>query len=418
MSHPPPLSDEALLDRIQRGTLEYFFEFAHPVSGMARERDAGAFGYPADETVTTGGTGFGIMALIAGTERGLLPRPDVVGQIDRIVRFLGQADRFRGVFPHFLEGSSGRTVPFSPLDDGGDLVETSFLMMGLLSARQWLQADHPRLAGDIDALWRAVEWRSHLREDGALLWHWSPRHGNAIGLAIEGWNECLVTHVLAAASPTHPVSPSTYHESWARGRDFRNGREHHAICLPLGPDGGGPLFFAHYSFLGLDPRGLVDVYADYFEQNVAHVMANRAHCLANPHGYKGYGPGCWGLTASDDPDGYAAHQPTADNGVISPTAALSSFPYAPAEAMRVARHLHDDRGDRLWGPRGFADAFAPSTGWVAPSRLAIDQGPIVVMIENHRSGLLWNLFMSAPEVQTALCRLGFSSPHLVQAAVA
>jgi hypothetical protein len=406
------LSDEALLDRIQRGTLEYVFEFAHPVSGMARERDAGAFGYAPLETVTTGGTGFGIMALIAGAERGLLPRDAVIAQIGRIVRFLGGADRFRGVFPHFMDGSTGRVIPFGPKDDGGDLVETSFLMMGLLTARQWLASDHPRIAGDIDALWRAVEWSSHLRGDGALLWHWSPVHGFAIDLPVRGWNECLVTHVLAASSPTHAVPQSTYHDHWTDSAHFRNGRSVHGITLPLGPDMGGPLFFAHYSFLGLDPRGLVDDYADYFVQNVAHVAINRAHCIANPGNFAGYGPHCWGLTASDDPTGYVAHQPLEDTGVITPTAALSSFPYAPIEAMQAARHFHDVLGDRLWGPRGFADAFQPSTGWVAASRLAIDQAPIVGMIENHRSGLLWRLFMSVEEVRGGLRRLGFTSPHL------
>jgi hypothetical protein len=406
------LSDEALLDRIQRGTLEYVFEFAHPDSGMARERDAGAFGYDTLDTVTTGGTGFGVMALIAGAERGLVPRAAVVAQIAWLVRFLGTADRFHGVYPHFMHGGTGRVVPFGPKDDGGDLVETSFLMMGLLTARQWLAADHPRLAGDIDALWRAVEWSHHLRADGALLWHFSPGHGFAIDLPVRGWNECLVTHVLAASSPTFPVPVSTYHDHWTDSPHFRNGGTFHGTRLPLGPDYGGPLFFAHYSFLGLDPRGLVDDYADYHEQVVAHVAINRAHCIANPGNHAGYGPDCWGLTASDDPSGYVAHQPIEDTGVITPTAALASFPYAPEAAMRAARHFHDDLGDRLWGPRGFADAFQPATGWVAASRLAIDQAPIVVMIENHRSALPWTLFMSVPEVREGLRRLGFRSPHL------
>jgi hypothetical protein len=380
---------------------------------MIRERDAGSFGYDPLDTVTTGGTGFGVMALIAGAERGLLPRGDVVAQIGRIVRFLGsEADRFDGVFPHFMNAATGRTIPFGPKDDGADLVETSFLMMGLLTAREWLAADHPRLAGDIDALWRAVRWTKHLRADGALLWHFSPNHGFAIDLPVRGWNECLVTHVLAASSPTHPVPPSTYHDHWTDSPHFRNGRTFHGVRLPLGPDYGGPLFFAHYSFLGLDPRSLVDDYADYYEQVVAHVAINRAHCILNPGNYAGYGPDCWGLTASDDPTGYVAHQPVEDTGVISPTAALASFPYAPEAAMRAARTFHDALGDRLFGPRGFADAFQPATGWVAGSRLAIDQAPIVVMIENHRSGLLWRLFMGASEVRDGLRRLGFASPWL------
>jgi hypothetical protein len=214
------------------------------------------------------------------------------------------------------------------------------------------------------------------------------------------------------SSPRYPIDPSVYHRCFASSRDFLNAQPYYGIELPLGPDLGGPLFFAHYSFCGLDPHGLKDRYADYWDQNVRHVGINRAHCIANPLGHQGYGEACWGLTASDDPDGYAAHAPDNDNGTISPTAALASFPYAPQEAMQVLRHLLRKHGDKVWGKYGFVDAFNPSRGWYADTFLAIDQGPIVVMIENHRSGLLWKLFMSVPEVQEGLRKLDFTSPHL------
>ena len=422
MSYSPAtvaaMGDDALLDLVQQATLSYFWDYGHPVSGMARERDNDAFGYSPDNTVTTGGTGFGIMALIAGVERGFLIRDEAIARIDKIVDFLDMADRFHGVFPHFMNGETGKVIPFGEKDDGGDLVETSFLMAGLLTARQWLIPTRPDLAARIDRLWRGVEWNHHLRADGALLWHWSPGHGFAMNHAITGWNECLITHVLAAASPAHPVPASTYHQSWAKGRDFPNGRNYGGVTLPLGPDYGGPLFFAHYSFMGLDPRGLSDAYADYFIQNTAHALVNRAHCLTNPGGFAGYGPDCWGLTASDTIDGYNAHSPTNDTGVITPTAALASFPYVPKEAMAALRGFLTAMDGRLFGPRGFADAFSPGRNWVAASHLAIDQGPIVVMIENQRSALLWTLFMSAPEVLVGLTKLGFSSPHLDKAAVA
>lgn len=422
MSYSPAtvaaMGDDALLDLVQQATLSYFWDYGHPVSGMARERDNDAFGYSPDNTVTTGGTGFGIMALIAGVERGFLIRDEAIARIDKIVDFLDKADRFHGVFPHFMNGETGKVIPFGEKDDGGDLVETSFLMAGLLTARQWLIPTRPDLAARIDRLWRGVEWSHHLRADGALLWHWSPGHGFAMNHAITGWNECLITHVLAAASPTHPVPASTYHQSWAKGRDFPNGHNYGGVTLPLGPDYGGPLFFAHYSFMGLDPRGLSDAYADYFIQNTAHALINRAHCLTNPGGFAGYGPDCWGLTASDTFDGYNAHSPTNDTGVITPTAALASFPYVPKEAMAALRGFLTTMDGRLFGPRGFADAFSPGRNWVAASHLAIDQGPIVVMIENQRSALLWTLFMSAPEVLVGLTKLGFSSPHLDKAAVA
>ncbi|ODN70262.1 glucoamylase family protein [Methylobrevis pamukkalensis] len=336
----------------------------------------------------------------------------MIAQIRRLVGFLERADRFHGAFPHFLHGTTGKVIPFSEKDDGGDLVETSFLIAGLLAARSFVEGEAPDLAAAIDRLWHGVEWDHFVRADGALLWHWSPRHGFAIDLPITGWNECLITHILAAASPSHGIGRRAYDSSWVTGNDFRNGRSWHGIELPLGPEKGGPLFFSHYSFLGLDPRGLTDSHADYFVQNVAHTRINHAHCVENPHHHAGYGPACWGLTASDDPNGYDAHAPTNDSGVITPTAALSAFPYAPDLAMAALRHFYDDRGDAIWRDLGFADAFHPGTGWVAESHLAIDQGPIVVMIENFRSGLLWDLFMACPEVGRGLATLGFSSKRL------
>ncbi len=408
-------ADDAMLDLVQRGTLAYFHHFAHPVSGMVRERSNPA-GYDYLETVTTGGTGFGIMALLAASGRGFLSRSAVRRQLIRIVSFLGRAERHHGVFSHFLHGSTGKTIPFSPLDDGGDLVETAFLMMGLLCAREYFKrniASETRLRADIDALWNTVEWDWHARPDrDALLWHWSPRHQWQMNHAITGWNEALVVYVLAAASPAHAIAPERYHRGWTASPHFLNGSRYHGIELPLGPPGGGPLFFSHYSFLGLDPRGLVDRYADYFVQNRAHTQINRAHCLQNPHGYAGYGADCWGLTASDGEHGYSAFAPDNDQGIITPTAAIAAMPYLPQESLQALRHFLFTRGGQLWTPLGFRDAFSPVTGWVAEGQLAIDQGPIMVMIENYRSGLLWSLFMQVPEVQQALRRLGFASPYI------
>lgn len=400
------LSDDALLDRVQRQTLRYFWEFGHPASGMARERSNPVPGYDFRDTVTTGGTGFGIMAMIAGASRGFLPREDVRKRVAQIVDFLARAERHHGVFPHFLHGGSGATIPFSSQDDGGDLVESAFLMVGLLTARQFF-SDDTRLGAAIDQLWHTVEWDWYTRGESVLYWHWSPRHDWAMNHAIRGWNECLIAYVLAAASPTHRIAPAVYHRGWTDSPVFRNGKTYYGVALPLGPPQGGPLFFAHYSFLGLDPRGLSDRYADYWSQNRAHALINRAHCIANPHKFAGYGPNCWGLTACDGDRGYNAFAPDNDHGVIAPTAALASMPYTPAESMAALRHFHDDMGERLWRDRGFADAFNDSAGWVADSHLAIDQGPIVAMIENHRSGLLWRLFMSCAEVGTGLQRLGF-----------
>jgi hypothetical protein len=404
------LSDDALLDLVQRQTLRYFWDFGHPTSGMARERSNPVPGYDYRDTVTSGGTGFGIMAMLAGAVRGFISRDDVRARIAQIVAFLERAERYHGVFPHFLHGGTGKTIPFSKRDDGGDLVETSFLMVGLLCARQFFDGSAPadaNLRAGIDRLWGAVEWDWHTQGRNVLYWHWSPHHGFTMDHAIAGWNECLITHVLAAASPTHPTMPEVYHRGWTNSPVFRNGQCYYDIELPLGPPYGGPLFFAHYSFLGLDPRGLRDRYADYFAQNRAHALINRAHCIANPNGFAGYGADCWGLTACDSDGGYNAFSPTNDHGVIAPTAALASMPYTPTESMAALRCFHDQLDAEIWREYGFVDSFNSSRSWFAPSHLAIDQGPIVAMIENYRSGLLWDLFMSCDDVRTGLMRLGF-----------
>lgn len=408
------LPDDALVDAVQRQTFRYFWDGADAASGLALDRRT--VGREPDGKVAIGGSGFGIMALIVAVERGWVTREAALERLRRMVDALFRATRYHGAFAHFIDGASGATIPMSPMDDAADLVETSFLVMGLLCARQYFSEDTAeagRLRADIDTLWHGVEW-NWFTQGGrdVLYWHWSPTNGWAMNHEIRGWNECLVTYLLAVAAPRHAVPPEVYHRGFAAGPGFVNRRSYHGIELPLGMPYGGPLFFTHYSFLGLDPRGFADRYADYWDLNRRHVQINRAHCIANPQGHKGYGESCWGLTASDDPDGYLAHAPDTDNGTISPTAALASLPYAPAEVMQVLRHFLGAHGERLWKEYGFVDAFCDQRGWAAQTFLAIDQGPIVVMMENHRTGLLWKLFMSVPEVQAGLRALEFTSPHL------
>ncbi len=403
----PPLSDEELLDKVQQQTFRYFWDYAHPVSGMARER------FGSGETVTTGGSGFGVMAIISAINRGFITREAGVERLTTIANFLTTADRFHGVWPHWMNGSNGHVIPFSSNDNGGDLVETSFMAAALLSARQYLNTANNtelQLISKINILLETIEWDWYTRDgQNVLFWHWSPSSGWAMNMQIKGYNEALITYFMAASSEQHGISADVYHNGWANSSHFANGKQFYGIELPLGFDYGGPLFFTHYSFLGLDPRGLSDNYANYFTQNVNHSLINRQHCIENPNNFTAYGANSWGLTASDDPDGYGVHEPTRDNGTITPTAALSSMPYTPEESMEALRHFYFILGDKLWGDYGFYDAFNPDKGWWANSYLAIDQGPIMVMIENHRSGLLWELFMSAPETQNAMDKLGFSS---------
>ncbi len=408
------LSDSALLDLVQKQTFQYFWDFADPVSGMARERsNTEDYGH---EVCATGGTGFGVMAVIVAVNRNWITRDTAVKRLIKLVKFLEKAQKYHGIFPHWMNGETGKTIPFSSKDDGGDIVETSYLMEGLLCAREYFDQDNKKedeLRNRITWLWNDVEYDWQTRGGiSVLYWHWSPDNGWAMNAEIRGWNECLIAYVLAASSPEHSIEPVVYHHGWAVNNYFHNGKKFYGYTLPLGFDYGGPLFFAHYSFLGLDPRGLKDEYADYWEQNQNHTLINHAYCVDNPKHFKGYGADCWGLTASDDYNGYDAHSPTNDDGVISPTAALSSFPYTPEYSMQALKHFYFDLGDKIWGEYGFADGFSESQNWYAKSYLAIDEGPIVVMIENYRTGLLWKLFMKIPEVQWGLKRLGFESPYL------
>jgi hypothetical protein len=405
------LTDDQLLDLVQKQTFRYFWDFGHPVSGMARERSNRSFDY-GDEVVTTGGTGFGVMATIVASERKFITRQQAAARTKKIVDFLWKADMFHGAFPHWMNGETGKVIRFSPKDDGADIVETSFLFQGLLTARQYYTADNAvesDIRNKILWMWEGIEWNWFTQHQNVLYWHWSPNNGWSMDHQLKGWNECFITYVLAASSPKFAIDRKVYDEGWANSNTFFNGKKFLGITLPLGFDFGGPLFFSHYSFLGLNPNGLKDRYADYFEQNKNHTLINHAYCVENPKHYKGYGENSWGLTASDSWQGYAAHSPTEDLGVISPTAALSAFPYTPEYSMKALKHFYFDLGDKIWSEYGFVDAFSEEHNWYAKSHLAIDQGPIICMIENYRSGLLWKLFMSSPDVKRGLDKLGIES---------
>lgn len=409
----PVISDNALLDLVQQQTFKYFWDYGHPVSGLARERSNSG-----SETVTTGGSGFGIMAIPVAINRNFITRAQGLARMQTIVSFLkNNAQTFHGAFPHWLNGTSGVVIPFSTKDDGADLVETSYLMAGLLSARQYFNgadAAETTLRSDINTLWNAVDW-SWFRRGGqnVLYWHWSPVYNWDMNQKIQGWNECLITYIMAASSTTSPITQAVYREGFAGNGSMVNNNSYYGYQLPLGPSNGGPLFWAHYSFLGINPNGLSDIYANYQQQVTNHTKINYEYCKANPGNHFGYSSSCWGLTASDVPNGYAANEPNNDIGVITPTAALSSFPYTPVESMNALKFFYYKLGDKLWKNYGFVDAFSLKSLWYADSFLAIDQGPIIVMIENYRSGLIWNLLTSCPEIKNGMKNvLGFTAPYL------
>lgn len=407
----PLISDDALLDKVQQQTFKYFWDFGHPTSGLARERNTSG------DIVTSGGSGFGIMSIPVAINRSFITRAQGLARMQTMVAFLkNTAQKFHGAFPHWLNGTTGAVVPFSANDNGADLVETSYLIQGLICARQYFDGADPAetaLRNDINTIWNGVEW-SWFRQSNqnVLYWHWSPNLNWVMNLPIRGWNECLITYVLAASSVNYSIPKVVYDNGWAQNGAMQNNNTYYGLPLPLGQNLGGPLFFSQYSFLGIDPNQLSDAYANYWTQNKNHTLINYNYCVANPKQNFGYSNLCWGLTASDIQNGYTASSPTNDVGVIAPTAALSAFPYTPTESMNALKFYYYKLGDKIWSEYGFVDAFSLKDPWFANSTLAIDQGPIIVMMENYRSGLLWNLFTSAPEVKSGMLALGFTAPYL------
>ncbi|HLK30825.1 MAG TPA: glucoamylase family protein [Puia sp.] len=418
------LSDSALLDLAEKQTFQYFWDGAEPNSGMAAERIHMDNDYPEHDqsTIATGGSGFGCMAIISAIHRRYITHEQGIKRFQKIISFLEKADRFHGAYPHWLNDETARVKPFGNDDDGGDLVETCYLFQGLLCVREYFKngnEEERKLALRIDALWRDVDFDWYRNgNQNVLFWHWSPTHGWKMNFPVHGYNECLILYVMAALSPTHPIPAEVYHEGWAQNGEINKISFYKEDTLHLhmqgDPPHGGPLFWSQYSYLALDPHGLKDKYADYWKEDSTQSVINYKWCVDNPKHFAGYGKNNWGLTASYSVIGYAAHAPDSadDLGVISPTAAMSSFPYTPHQSMAAIRYWYDKLGDKLWGKYGFYDAFSESANWYLPHYLAIDQGPAVVMIENYRSGLLWKLFMNSPEAQTGLQKLGFQSPYL------
>lgn len=423
-TNPSPkiaLTDAEALDQVQKDVVKYFWEFAATNSKLARERyHTDNSGYDAN-IVTTGGSGFGLMTIIVGIERGFIPRTEAVTRLTTALDFLDKADRFHGAWSHWINGETGHVIPFGQEDNGGDIVETAFLCQGLLTVREYFKTGNSTeqlLAEKADYLWKGVEWDWYTKGENAMYWHWSPNYAWIKNFKLEGYNECLITYILGASSPTHPIPVEAYHQAWARNGNIKNGSSQYGIPVILNYNGAtdnvGPLFWAHYSYMGLDPRGLTDKYANYWDLVKNHSRIINKYCIENPKKFVGYSEKCWGLTASysrnsDGTTGYRAHQPNEDVGVITPTAALSSFPYTPVESLKFLHYLYDENRNSYVGEAGPYDAISPNYNWVTQRYLAIDQGTIAPMIENYRTGLIWKLFMQSPEVKQGLLNLGFHS---------
>ncbi|MGZ5135881.1 MAG: glucoamylase family protein, partial [Flavitalea sp.] len=424
------MTDEEILTMVQEACFRFYWEGAEKQSGLSKENMPGR-----RNMIATGASGFGMMALIAGTERRFITRDESVDRFLQIVHFLERTETFHGAFSHFVDGPTKKVEPFfGKRDNGGDLVETSFLIQGLLAARSYFDKEDPKekqIRDKITNIWEKVEWDWYRKEprNNFLIWHWSPDQHWVMNHPLIGWNETMITYLLAIASPTHAVPASMYYTGWAsldsRARNYRkswghtedgslykNGNTYFGITLPVGVSNGGPLFFTQYSYLGYDPHKLEDAYTNYFENNRNIALINHRYCVENPGKYKAYSDSCWGLSAGDGPFNYSASEPVLrmDDGKIVPTGAIASFPYTPDQSMKALKNLYNNYGHFLWGEYGFRDAFNLTQNWCSEIYMGLNQAPMVVMIENHRTGLLWNLFMKIPDVQNGLKKLAVEKP--------
>jgi hypothetical protein len=404
------MTEDELLTSVQEATFKYFYHYGHPVSGLTRERKG------SEDVCTSGGTGFGLMALVIGSERGFVIRDSAATRTLKMLRFLEDvAERHHGAWSHWLHGATGKTIPFGTYDDGGDLVETAYLVQGLLCSRQYFTRDNAvenEIRLRATRMWESVEWNWYRRFANGLVlfWHWSPNVAWQMNMPIKGYNETMITYLLAIAAPIYGVPAALYADGWASNLDYANGNSYYGYKQWVGKPYGGPLFFTHYSFLGFDPRPRSDRFCNYFENSRNISLIHRAYCMDNPKNHTGYSELVWGLTASDYPGGYTAQEPMYnDNGTITPTAALSAMPYTPEESIATLKHFYHQLGPRLWGEFGFRDAFNLNQDWFAQSYIAIDQGPIIIMMENYRTQLCWNLFMANPEIDPMLDAIGWTS---------
>jgi hypothetical protein len=400
---------------VQEASFQYYWAGAEPHSGMGRESTPGD-----PDLIAVGGSGFGIMALVVGADRGFAPREEVVDRMLRITNFLAHADRFHGAWPHFLSGRTGHILDtFGLYDDGADIVETSFLMEGLLAARGYFTRDTPKerqLRDEITGLWRGVEWDwfNATPKHDALYWHWSPDFGFYIANRVGGWNETLMPYLLGIASPTHSIPASLYYTGWAQdgnaSRKYATSVDLYGIHLSVADPNGttGPLFFTHYSFMGFDPH-VRDKYADYFVNNRNMSLIQQKYAIENPHHYLGYGADDWGMSAVTGPHGYRAyHPPSTDDGTIAPTAAMGAYAYVPDASLLALKHFYRDLGAQTWDVYGFRNAFNQTEDWYSPDELALNQAPQTVMIENGRTGLIWKSFMSNREMPAMLKAIGLT----------
>jgi hypothetical protein len=416
----------AFLDQLERDTFAFFWETTPSGTGLTPDRA------PGTDVSSVAAVGFALTAYLIGAERGYVTRAAAAERTLVTLRTLWQAPQgpgargaagYRGLFYHFVDGRAGLRVDQSELST----IDTALLMAGVLAAQVYFdREDAPeRSIRDLaDELYRRVDWSwaSSARHAPLLSMGWSPE-GGFLDDDWRGYNEAMILYLLALGSPTHPIEPKAW-EAWTG--TYVWDVDHGPPMLAF-----GPLFGHQYSHSWIDFRGIQDPYmrargSDYFVNSTRATYANRAYCIANPGGWSGYGELVWGLTASDGPAEEAPFRAywargavadaTADDGTLAPTAVGGSVPFAPEITIPTLMNLRARFGDRLYGKYGFKDAFnltypkgsgSPS-GWFDDQYLAIDQGPILLMVENHRSGFVWDLMKRSPYVTSGLVRAGFA----------
>lgn len=413
--------DEAVLDDIQRRHFKYFWELTNSVNGLVPDR-----ANPANNTAASSiaATGFGLTAYIVGVERGFITRQQAAERTLTTLRFFADAPQssastdvtgYKGFFYHFLNRDTGYR---DKADTELSTIDTALLLAGVLSSQSYFDGDNEtetEIRELADRLYRAVEWKWAMNGGSKMTMGWSPENG-FLPHVWSGYNEAMILYILAFGSPDASKKidgsiwnnwTATYHWDKFHGYDMVNF---------------SPLFGHQYSHIWVDFKGIRDSYMrgkalDYFENSRRATMSNRAYCIANPKGFKGYGENIWGLTASDGPggyfgkEGYYARGASAlwiyDDGTIAPTAAGGSFPFTPEESYNALTAMKKYNGGVLWTQYGFWDAFNPQVDWVAEWWLGIDQGPILIMIENYRTGLVWNLMKKNPYIASGLKAAGF-----------
>jgi len=434
----------ALVNDLERRSFRFFWDSANPANGLIPDH------YPGESFSSIAAVGFGLTAYGVGVERGYITREQAVERTLATLRFFDTAPQndseddasgYRGFFYHFLDMQSGkRFARWTELSS----VDTTLLLGGVLFAQSYYDRDTPaehEIRTLADRIYRRVEWPWLQVRAPLVSMGWTPE-GKFIPHDWEGYNEAMLLYVLALGSPTHPIGADAW-PAWTSTYDRHWGQFHGVQLLNF-----GPMFGHQYSHVWIDFRGIRDAWnrqhdLDYFENSRRAVVAQRNYAIANPGGWTGYGPNVWGLSASNGPGGiivegqrrrefhgYIARGAglgwDVDDGTIAPTAAGGSIAFAPKLVIPALEEMKRRYGKDIYGEYGFVDAFNPSfhvqtelrtgkllpMGWVDNVYLGIDQGPIVLMIENWRSDFVWNVMKKNPYIRKGLERAGFEGGWL------